>query len=147
MRRIASVLPVGLFPGPLAAAEKTFRPGGLWPDNNGVHINCHGGGILVHGETFYWFGQHMIEGEAGNSAQGVHVYSSADSTFHGQSTYVLPLPGKPGAFIFMADRWQPKNAIDGRHLWQPIQFKDGTLFVEWRSAWDSSFFEKTTIRR
>jgi Glycosyl hydrolases family 43 len=381
MRRIASILLVGIFPGTLAAADKPFRPGGAWSDSNGVNINCHGGGILVHGPTFYWYGQHMIEGEAGNTAQvGVHVYSSHDlynwrdegialpvstdpridiargcilerpkviynrktgkfvmwfhletkgtgygaarsgvaiadqpagpyrflgsfrpnagawpinaptelkkplsaveeafvrdlhltggpvpnfpenlifrrdhvggqmardmtlfvddddtafhvyasedngtlqisqltedyqrpasryvrvfpggfneapaifkhtvnyymitsgctgwapntarmavadsiwgpwkalgnpcvgkdavSTFHGQSTYVLPLPGKPGAFIFMADRWQPKNAIDGRHLWLPIQFKNGTPFVEWLDAWDLSFFERSNV--
>jgi len=61
--------------GPL----KSFRPGAIWPDNNGVQINAHGGGILVHEGTCYWFGQHMVEGDAGNYAQvGVHVYSSQD---------------------------------------------------------------------
>jgi hypothetical protein len=70
------------------------------------------------------------------------VGKDADSTFHGQGTYVLPVPGKPGAFIFMADRWQPTNAIDGRHIWLPIQFKDGTPFIEWLNAWDLSFFER-----
>ena len=40
---------------------------------------AHGGGILVHDGTFYWFGQHMVEGDAGNYAQvGVHAYSSKD---------------------------------------------------------------------
>ena len=28
------------------AQQKEFRPGQLWPDNKGVHINAHGGGIL-----------------------------------------------------------------------------------------------------
>ena len=50
------------------------------------------------------------------------------------------------AFIFMADRWQPRNAIDGRHLWLPIQFKDGLPFVEWLDFWDLSFFDRTTGR-
>ena len=79
--------------------------------------------------------------DAGNPCVG----KDADSTFHGQSTYVLPLPGNPGAFIFMADRWQPKNAIDGRHLWLPIQFKNGRPIVEWLNAWDLSFFESTKV--
>jgi beta-xylosidase len=384
MRQTASVLLLSLLTGtPAAAPQKAFRPGELWPDNNGVQINAHGGGMLVHGETFYWFGQHMVEGDAGNFAQvGVHVYSSkdlynwkdegialrvsddpksditkgcvlerpkviynrktgkfvmwfhlelrgkgygaarsgvavadrpagpyrfsesfrpnagawpinvpaelkkplsaeeaayvrklhfgggpfpnfpanllfrrdfaggqmardmtlfvdddgtafhiyasednstlqvsqltadylrpagryarvlpgdfneapamfkyqgryylitsgctswapntarlavADSiwgpwkalgnpcvgkdaglTFHGQATYVLPLPGKPGAFIFMADRWQPNNAIDGRHLWLPIQFKDGRPFIEWMNEWDVSFFERAVLQQ
>ncbi len=60
-------------------ALNCFRPGELWPDNHGVHINAHGGGILFHDGVYYWFGEHKIEGEAGNLAHvGVHVYSSRD---------------------------------------------------------------------
>jgi len=56
-----------------------FVPGQLWPDNNGVHINAHGGGILFHQGTYYWFGEHKIQGKAGNKAHvGVHCYSSTD---------------------------------------------------------------------
>jgi hypothetical protein len=56
-----------------------FHPGALWPDNNGVHINAHGGGILHQDGKYYWYGEHKIEGKAGNKAHvGVHVYSSND---------------------------------------------------------------------
>jgi Glycosyl hydrolases family 43 len=59
--------------------HSSFRPGELWQDNNGTHINAHGGGILFHDAVYYWFGEHKVEGEAGNRAQvGVHVYSSRD---------------------------------------------------------------------
>jgi beta-xylosidase len=62
-----------------AAPLTEFRPGEIWPDDKGVHINAHGGGILLHEGVYYWFGQHMIEAGAGNFAQvGVHVYSSKD---------------------------------------------------------------------
>ena len=54
-------------------------PGKLWLDNKGVHINAHGGGILIHNNTYYWFGEHKTEGETGNlSNVGVHVYASTD---------------------------------------------------------------------
>lgn len=57
----------------------SFRPGELWPDDRGVHINAHGGGVLLHEGTYFWFGEHKIEGRIGNSAQvGVHVYASTD---------------------------------------------------------------------
>ncbi len=60
-------------------SRSQFVPGQLWPDDKGVHINAHGGGIVFHEGTYYWFGQHMIEGSAGNDAHvGVHVYSSSD---------------------------------------------------------------------
>lgn len=59
--------------------NQSFTPGQLWPDNNGVHINAHGGGMLLHQDKYYWFGEHKIEGDAGNQAQvGVHCYSSDD---------------------------------------------------------------------
>jgi len=62
-----------------AIEQQSFKPGELWPDNNGVHINAHGGGILFHEGTYYWFGEHKTEGTAGNQAQvGVHAYSSKD---------------------------------------------------------------------
>jgi hypothetical protein len=56
-----------------------FKPGQIWPDNNGVHINAHGGGILFYNNTYYWFGEHKIEGKKGNNAYvGIHCYSSKD---------------------------------------------------------------------
>ncbi|MBR8536159.1 family 43 glycosylhydrolase [Carboxylicivirga sediminis] len=80
LKLIRNVLLIGIFV--LCAcqqASKTFMPGELWPDNNGVHINAHGGGILFHQGTYYWFGEHKIEGKAGNKAHvGVHCYSSTD---------------------------------------------------------------------
>lgn len=57
----------------------SFRPGEIWTDNNGAHINAHGGGILYDKGTYYWYGEHKVEGDAGNYAQvGVHCYSSKD---------------------------------------------------------------------
>ena len=58
---------------------KQFNPGEIWNDNNGVHINAHGGGILYYNGIYYWYGEHKIAGKIGNSAQvGVSCYSSKD---------------------------------------------------------------------
>ncbi|MCC5929460.1 MAG: family 43 glycosylhydrolase [Cyclobacteriaceae bacterium] len=58
---------------------QNFNPGKIWEDNQGVHINAHGGGFLIHDDTYYWFGEHKIAGKEGNKAQvGVSVYSSKD---------------------------------------------------------------------
>jgi hypothetical protein len=58
---------------------KAFYPGQIWKDNNGVHINAHGGGILYHEGIYYWFGEHKIAGTAGKAAHvGVQCYSSKD---------------------------------------------------------------------
>jgi hypothetical protein len=63
------------------------------------------------------------------------------TTFRSQSTYVIPVQGKKDAFIFTADRWRPKNAIDGRYVWLPVQFKNDMPYIEWKETWDLSFFK------
>ena len=56
-----------------------FKPGQLWHDDKGVHINAHGGGFLYYNSTYYWFGEHKESGKMGHKALvGVHVYSSKD---------------------------------------------------------------------
>lgn len=62
-----------------AQSYKSFRPGEPWKDNHNVDINAHGGGILLHKNVYYWFGEHKTEGKGGNVANvGVHCYSSQD---------------------------------------------------------------------
>lgn len=59
--------------------QTSFKPGKPWLDDNGIHINAHGGGLMHHEGTYYWYGEHKIGGTAGNVAHvGVHVYSSKD---------------------------------------------------------------------
>ena len=65
-----------------------------------------------------------------------------DLTFHSQSTFILPVQGRKDAFIFMADRWNPENAIDGRYIWLPILFNEkGFPYLEWKNEWDLTVFE------
>lgn len=59
--------------------QNAFHSGELWLDNQGTHINAHGGGVLSFKGKYYWFGEHKIEGKKGNQAHiGVGVYSSQD---------------------------------------------------------------------
>ncbi len=73
----------------------------------------------------------------GNPALG----EGAELTFDSQSTFIVPVQGKKDAFIFMADRWRPQNAIDGRYVWLPIKMKDGRPILEWMEEWDLSYFD------
>ncbi|WP_375436970.1 glycoside hydrolase family 43 protein [uncultured Hymenobacter sp.] len=67
---------------------------------------------------------------------------NAKLTYGGQSTYVLPLAGKKDAFIFMADRWNPKDLKDSRYLWLPVQFRAGQPTIDWIEQWDLKYFSK-----
>jgi hypothetical protein len=87
-----------------------------------------------------WFTSKSIWGPwtfMGNPCVG----DGADKTFGGQSTFVLPVPNKKDEFIFIADSWRPKNAIDGRYLWLPIQFEGDRIKVNWMDQWDLSVFK------
>ncbi len=58
-----------------------------------------------------------------------------ETTFESQNAYVLNDVEK-GVCIFVADRWRPKNIIDGRYVWLPIMFdEDGTPYLEWKDEW------------
>jgi unsaturated chondroitin disaccharide hydrolase len=59
----------------------------------------------------------------------------ADSTYGGQSTFVLPVAGRENSFIFMADRWNPRDLKDSRYLWLPVKWKDQLPYVEWLNEW------------
>ena len=57
----------------------TIKPGQIWPDNEGKHINAHGGAILFYNDTYYWFGESRLpRTEKDRSLYGVGCYSSKD---------------------------------------------------------------------
>jgi len=87
MKMIPSVLKICavmivLFCRPATAAE-TFKPGEVWPDNRGQHIQAHGGGILKLGDTFYWFG----EDRGQTNERGLRCVSCYASTNLAQWTF------------------------------------------------------------
>jgi len=68
--------------------QKSIHPGEIWADTDGNPINAHGGGILFHEGTYYWYGE-MKQGETWRvpylewecyrcDAGGVNCYSSTD---------------------------------------------------------------------
>ena len=84
----------------IAQNKNVFKPGEIWPDNNGVHINAHGGGILFHNGKYYWFGEHKVEGKKGNQAWvGVHCYSSENLTNWTDEGIALSVSNDPGSDI------------------------------------------------
>ena len=61
----------------LLAAPQTIKPGEVWPDDRGKHIQAHGGGIIKLGDTYYWFGEDRSQG-LDRTKRYVGCYSSKD---------------------------------------------------------------------
>lgn len=62
--------------GAAVAAPVTINTGAaIWTDTAGKQINCHGGGVLKVGTTFYWYGENRsLDGKG----VGVNCYTSTD---------------------------------------------------------------------
>ena len=63
----------------------SFQPGEIWPDTDARPIQAHGGGILFHAGTYYWYGEDKDgETKPGGGCgprmdfRGISCYSSAD---------------------------------------------------------------------
>jgi len=73
-----------------------------------------------------------------------------ETTFDSQVTFVLPVAHRPNAFIFMGDDFHAVSAHEipdlrkATHVWLPIKLdaQNKSMAVEWRDAWDLSFFEE-----
>jgi hypothetical protein len=71
----ASISLIGLCQKP----NTLIKPGEVWPDNEGNHINAHGGGIINYKGTWYWFGESRLpRTEKDRTNYGVGCYSSKD---------------------------------------------------------------------
>lgn len=78
-----------LLPAFALAGTDAFRPGEIWTDTDGKPINAHGGGVLYHEGTYYWYGEfkegftympacNRIWGGTRVDVKGVSCYSSKD---------------------------------------------------------------------
>lgn len=76
--------------------------------------------------------------ELGNPCVG----DMSKTTFDSQSTFILPVKGKDDAFIYMGDRWNPTDAIDGRYIWLPIRFEGDRFLIAWESSWSKEIFSE-----
>ncbi len=65
------------------------------------------------------------------------IGTDANISFGGQSTFVLPVQGKEGCFIYMGDKWNKNNLKDSRYQWLPIQIdrEEKSLTIAWADSW------------
>lgn len=86
----------------MQAAERVgytaFHPGKLWLDTDGHIINAHGGGLLFHDGTYYWFGEYKSEFSS-SALVGVTCYSSRDLYNWKFERIALPVSSQPDSPI------------------------------------------------
>jgi hypothetical protein len=99
---------VTLASGDVSPTRQAFRPGDIWSDETGHPINAHGGGVLYHDGTFYWYGE-FKEGityvtSANKSWGGTRVLAGGVSCYSSTNLYdwkneglaLRPVPDQPG---------------------------------------------------
>lgn len=60
-----------------AQKQTVIRPGEIWPDMDGNHIQAHGGGITHVEDTYYWYGEQRSK-DLDPEKRYVSCYSSKD---------------------------------------------------------------------
>jgi hypothetical protein len=82
--------------------KKSFTPGKIWQDTDGVPIQAHGGGILYYHGIYYWFGENRNGATKRGSAVGfntdaigVSCYASTDLYNWENKGLVLSSVGEP----------------------------------------------------
>lgn len=72
-----------------------FLPGKLWLDSDGTHINAHGGGVIYHDGTYYWFGENKSD-TTSSAMVGVMCYSSTNLTDWKNCGVAMPVSTEKG---------------------------------------------------
>jgi beta-galactosidase len=57
------------------------------------------------------------------------VGADSATTFHSQSSYILPVDGKPGSYLFMADRWNKLDLERSGYCWLPLRVENGRVEI------------------
>lgn len=78
-------------------AMRKMVPGSAWQDQDGILIQAHGGGILKHGDTWYWYGEDKRNGYF--PSPGVSCYSSKDLVRWKNEGVVCPMWVEDGQSI------------------------------------------------
>ena len=80
----------------------------------------------------------------GNPCRGVRPETGLgpELTWGAQSTFLLPVAGRPGAVIALFDIWHPANHEESRYVWLPVIFENDSLWIDWKTSWRTEDLHK-----
>lgn len=71
------------------------------------------------------------------------VNDTEQTTFHSQSTYVLPVDQARGKFIYIGDRWTPDELGKSPYVWLPLEIdQNGRVSITWLDSWSLGAFNQ-----
>jgi len=73
----------------------------------------------------------------GNPCQGMNPHNKLgpEKSFGGQSTFVMPTPGRDDEWIAMFDIWKPEDPINAGYIWLPLFFHEDKPVIRWQDGW------------
>jgi hypothetical protein len=108
---------------------KEHVTGECWLDTSGEPIHAHGGGILLHGGLYYWYGENRagvtIELESGKHqplAVGVSCYRSCDLVTWQNLGVVLPAVDDPTHDLYVSKVIERPKVIFNRNTKQFVMW-------------------------
>ena len=64
-RQLLTLSVVAISTSLFAQKQNIIHPCEVWPDEDGNHIQAHGGGIIKINKTYYWYGEDRTPGGTG----------------------------------------------------------------------------------
>lgn len=102
----------------------SFKSGQPWYDTDGALIQAHGGSVLYHEGTYYWYGENKEHYKAGEKQwhYGVRCYSSKD-LYNWKNEGIILEPAED-----ISNPMHPERIMDRPHI---IYNKRDKQFVMW----------------
>jgi len=105
--------------------QNSFKPGQQWFDTDGQLIQAHGGSVLYHNGTFFWYGENKekTNGVNGIWHNGVKCYSSSD-LYNWKNEGIILEPD----YDNLNNPLHPTRIMDRPHI---LYHSDRRQFVMW----------------
>lgn len=106
--------------------QNAFYPGKPWLDTDGKRIQAHGGSVLYHDETFYWYGEDKTytDGACPIWHNGVRLYASKDMYNWEDRGTILKVSDDP------ANPLHPTRIMDRPHILYNARTEQFVMWVK-----------------
>lgn len=125
---------VKILKGKKCEAPAIFRKGDMY---FGLFSGCTGWDPNA-GRTAWTYD---LLGEWNYDGTNFAVDKQKELTYRSQSAFVFSVAGNDNAWIYVGDRWNPKNVETSTYVILPVSMRSGYPRVRWYDKWDLSVFD------